>query len=521
MKQRKLIVHGSLLIAGETGESCYRDGWVAIENDRILALGEGESFPLQWPEESLVIDAGGKTVLPGLIDNHFHVVSTALHDFRLDFSQARSFEDVGCVIQSAHKNADQTMILGIGLDDTKLQEKRYPDRTILDRYCSNVPLAIYSQDFHVLMLNTYAVLYFKTPFTMNGVELDSLNVPTGIFSKQAGAKLDRQIIQSSTEQERMLAVERLMPKLLSRGVTSIAAMEGDNIKNNLGEDVACEFLFAHKTEFPVSMDLFYQTVDIPRILSKNLRRIGGALYLDGTLGSRTAALRFDYADAPEKCGMLFFSQEDLNHFVERCCQHALQVSFDAIGDAAIEMALLAFEQAAAHYDVKSMRHRIEHAELIDDGQIARAVSLGIVLSMQPAYEGHWGEIGGMYQQRLGDHYGQSNQFRSIIDAGLILCGGSDSDVTDYNPMQGIHYAVNHPVARNRVTLPEALRMYTYNGAFALFKEREIGSLAPGKKADIVILDRDILKTDPTALNDVGVEMTIKAGDILFNRREYA
>jgi len=468
-----------------------------------------------------MIDAGGNTVLPGLIDNHFHVVATALHEFRLDFSRAKNFEDVGKTIRSVEKKADQNMILGVGLDYTRLEEKRFPDRTILDRYCSNVPLIIYSQDFHVLMLNTYAILYFKTPFTLNGVELDAMDVPTGIFGKQAGAKLDKQIIQSSTEKERKLAVEQLMPNLLRRGITSLAAMEGENIKNNFDTDVASEFLYEHKKDYPVSMDIFYQTVDIPRVLSKNLRRIGGALYLDGTMGSRTAALSFEYADAPEKRGVLFFAQEDLDHFVERCCEHGLQVSFDAIGDAAIEMALLSFEKANALFDVKSMRHRIEHAELIDEAQMERAERLGIVLCMQPTYEGYWGSVGGMYQQRLGDHYGQTNRFRKIIDTGLVLCGGSDSDVTEFNPMLGIHYAVNHPVPQNGVTLQEALRMYTYNGAIALCREREIGSLAPGKKADIVILDRDITQTDAVTLKDVVVEMTIKGGDILFDRRDYA
>lgn len=137
--------------------------------------------------------------------------------------------------------------------------------------------------------------------------------------------------------------------------------------------------------------------------------------------------------------------------------------------------------------------------------------------MQPAYEGLWGYPGGMYQQRLGDRYGTTNQFRRIIDSGITICGGSDPPITNPNPFHGIHYAVNHPVAANSVTLQEALEMYTSLGAYALFLEKKKGSLREGKDADIVILDRDITQMDLRQLKDVQVDMTIKDGRVVFDR----
>lgn len=184
---------------------------------------------------------------------------------------------------------------------------------------------------------------------------------------------------------------------------------------------------------------------------------------------------------------------------------------------AIEAVLQALETAAETYDIPSMRHRIEHAELITPSQMERAARLGVILCMQPGYEGLWGYPGGMYQQRLGDHYGTTNRFRRIIDSGVTVCAGADPPLTHINPLLGIHYAVNHPVPANSATLQEALEMYTVNGAYALFLEKQKGSLREGMDADIVILDRDITQTDPQQLKEVKVDMTIKDGRVVFNR----
>lgn len=122
----------------------------------------------------------------------------------------------------------------------------------------------------------------------------------------------------------------------------------------------------------------------------------------------------------------------------------------------------------------------------------------------------------MYSQRLGKKYVETNKFREIIDGGLILCGGSDSDVCDYNPFVGIHSAVNHPVKKHRISLYEAIKMYTLNGAYAIFEENNKGSLEIGKLADIIILDTDIFKIDTENIDKVKVLCTIKSGKILYN-----
>lgn len=183
----------------------------------------------------------------------------------------------------------------------------------------------------------------------------------------------------------------------------------------------------------------------------------------------------------------------------------------------MEAILCAFEEAAKTCDVSALRCRIEHGELLRRDQMERARRLGLIISMQPAYEGEWGGAGGMYEKRLGSRYTETNQLREIIDSGVVICGGSDFPTTDVNPMVGIHYAVNHPVAAHRISVEEAVAMYTCNGAYALFCEHEAGSLTAGKRADIVILDQNIQLISADRLKDTMAAVTIKNGRIVFNR----
>lgn len=517
MKNRIIIKNGKLM----TMDDKYKGSWILIEDEEIKAVGAGEQYRTYISEDTNVIDAKGATVLPGFIDSHFHMMKTAISENSIDLSDVTNFHSLGKKLKAAAKKQHGKFIIANGLNCAKLDERRYPDRTVLDRYCNNMPVVIYSTDYHLLILNTYGILYFKVPFTLNGVELDRNSLPTGIFRHQAGTKLDINIITSFSDEDVNEAIDNVIPKLFRCGVTTIAAIEGSNVKAVFDEDYESEFIYKYRDRYPLDMELFYQTTKIERVLQMGLPRIGGNLYLDGTLSQRTAALTFEYADAPGKQGYLCFTQDYLDHLVEQCCQNNLQISLDAIGDAAIESALIAFQKASEKYDVKAMRHRIEHCELITSEQMKKAAEYGIILSMQPNYEWYWGYPGGMYQQRLGGNYGKSNQFREIINEGITICGGSDSSVTPPDPLQGIHCAVNHPVASHRITLDEAVRMYTLNGAYGLFRDNEIGSLTPGKIADVVILDQDLTALPSTQINKAKVVITIKRGKILFDRSKYA
>jgi predicted amidohydrolase YtcJ len=507
MDKKRLIVKGNCLTMGEPAVC----GWIAIQDGIILQTGKKDQWP-EWADDSWeILDAGSCTVIPGFIDSHFHLVQAAINQRSMDLSDCTSFEEIGRKIQQASAKNPGMPIRGIGLDQQKLIENRLPTRADLDLFCNDAPVFLNSVEYQKSVLNTYALLYYKIPFTLEGVEFDRNQMPTGIISHHANSILRGNVLRNIPNTKRMEAVQELMQEVVQKGITTINAMEGGRMYS----DKDAEFVYESKDSFSIDVTLFYQTMDIELIKEMNLNRIGGCFYLDGTFSARTAALSFDYADSPGTRGGLNFTQEELNEFVLECYSNKLQLALYTIGDRAIEQALTAHEQALARTGNYGLRHRLEHAELPSVDHLKRAADLGILFSMTPAYEYFWGGPGKMNHKRLGDHYRLTNPLRRILDAGIIICGGSDCDVTPADPMLGIHAAVNHPVLEHRVSLMEALRMYTINGAYGIFEEKIKGSLEPGKTADIIILDRDLLETPPEELKEVKVSVTLRKGERLY------
>ncbi|MGD9569570.1 MAG: amidohydrolase [Sedimentibacter sp.] len=486
--------------------------WIAIQKNRILALGVGSEYESIIGKDTIILDANGNTVLPGFIDSHFHVVQTALNSMSLDLSDVKTHEELGERIMEASKTFSGNYIRGIRINENQFLEKKFPGRILLDKYCNDIPVLINSYEYQVSMLNTCAMLYFKIPFTAEGIEMDDKQMPTGIFRKQANAILRTNILKNISASVRKNAILDIMATLIMNGITTVNAMEGGFMYS----DKDADFLFEYGKDFPIDMVLFYQTLDIEKIKAKDLKRIGGCLYIDGTLGARTAALSFEYSDCPGTMGSLRLTQHEINDFVLQCYKNNLQLALYTIGDRAIEMALNAHENALYQTGNTGLRHRLEHVELVNENQIKRAKDMGIIFSMQPTYETYWGGQGKMYEQRLGDKYIRTNPFKKIIEKGVTICGGSDSDITEPRPLLGIHSAINHPVYEHRVDVYEAIKMFTSNGAYGIFEENEKGTLKTGKLADIVILDKDILNTPIDQIDKIKVIVTIKSGEILFN-----
>lgn len=495
-----------------TFEGEQQFSWIAIKKEKILALGNDKTYEILADQKTIFIDAKGASILPGFIDSHCHTVQTGLNSGSVDLSHCQSFEEIKLLLENAQKKAPGKHIRGIRLQLDNLKEKKIPNRTFIDKCCSDVPVWINTHDYQVSLLNTCAMLYFKIPFTTAGVEMDEKDMPTGIFRDKANASLRTNILKNIPDSQRMEAVSGIMEEFVSNGITTLNAMEG----GILYSDKDADFIYEHGKDFPVDMILFNQTMDIEKIQNMKLKRAGGSLYLDGTMGARTAALSFEYEDCPGTMGSLCLPQDDIDDFVLKCYENNLQLALYTIGDRAIEAALKAHEKALYQTGNVGLRHRLEHVELATEEQVKRAAQMGIIFSMQPTYEYLWGGAGRMYEQRLGKKYIRTNCFREILNAGICICGGSDSDVTPANPMLGIYSAVNHPVKEHRVSLQEAVKMFTYNGAYAVFEENQKGSLEEGKLADIIILDCDIFNIPKEKLKDVKVTATIKAGEILHN-----
>jgi len=383
---------------------------------------------------------------------------------------------------------------------------------VLDQYCNDAPVFINSVEYQKSVLNTYAMLYYKIPFTLEGIDFDENQMPTGIITHQANAILRENVFRNIPNERRMDAVENLIKNIVKKGITTVNAMEG----GRLYSDKDAEFIYENFDQFQIDIALFYQTMDINKVKEMNLNRIGGSFYIDGTFSARTAALSFDYADCPGSKGGLNFTQEELNEFVLECYLNKMQLALYTIGDRAIEQAITAHEYAIEKTGISGLRHRLEHVELPNGSQIKRAKKLGLIFSMTPTYEYLWGGPNKLNGERLGEHYKDTSPLHEIISEGVIICGGSDCDVTPADPILGIYSAVNHPVEKHRINVYEAIKMFTVNGAYAIFEEDKKGTLETEKLADIVILDQDILHIGKNKIKDIQVVTTIKSGEIIFN-----
>ena len=514
MKASLIIKNGKVLTMDENNG---RAEWIAAGRGKILKTGRGDGWKEFVSGETRVIDAEGNTVVPGFIDSHFHLVMTALGARWVNLESVRDFDAMGEMLRAAAAEDPTKPVIASRLEWEYLKEKRMPDRYDLNVYCRDTPVAVYAADYQILSVNTCGLLHFKIPFALEGTKTDENGIPTGIFTGKAGARLDTEILNSFDDEFIDCAVEKVMPELLKYGITTVAAMEGGKMNVEFHRDRDSEYVYRNRLKFPIDMELFYPTVDIDYVAEKGLKRIGGALYVDGTLGNRSAALLSPYSDKEDTSGVLIFSGDALKKFVLECYRRNIQVAFDAIGDRAVEECLDALEYAEKRYGKKDLRCRIEHSEMITVSQMERAKKLSAIISMQPVYEGIWGGRGKMYEDRLGERFARTNQFRELFDRGLIVCGGSDSDVTEPNPLLGIHYAVNHPVDCHSITVEEAVRMYTSNGAYALFRENETGSIVEGMNADIAVLDADIETVDRKKIKDVKVAFTVKDGEILYEK----
>ncbi len=489
--------------------------WIAVNGRFITAMGAGEDYRHHLTEKTHILDAGGATVLPGFIDSHFHVVQAALNSRSIDLSPATCFQDIGEMIAAAAQAAPGKPIRGIRLDEHQLKEKRVPDRTVLDRYCQDAPVFLNSVEYQTSVLNTYALLYYKIPFVLSGIGFDDNQMPSGIITHYANALLRENVLKGISNGFRRDAVNDFLKTVVEKGITTVNAMEG----GRLYCDKDADFIYEYADQFLIDIALFYQTMDIDKIKAMKLNRIGGSLYIDGTFGARTAALSFEYADSPGTRGGLNYTQEELNEFVLECYLNKLQLALYTVGDRAIEQALVAHEYALEKTGNTGLRHRLEHVELPSSGQIKRAKKLELVFSMSPTYETKWGGPDKLYRDRLGENYRLSNPFKEIVQERVVVCGGSDCDVTPADPLLGIHSAVNHPVAEHRVDVLEAIKMFTVNGAYGIFQEDQKGTLEVGKLADIVILDKDILATPSDRIREIQVTATIKSGDLVYLHSE--
>jgi predicted amidohydrolase YtcJ len=445
-------------------------------------------------------------IVPGLVDSHTHPLETGLQAIFADVDGARSVDEVQQRLRSHRRvSTEHGMMLGFGLEPDKLRERRYPSRHDLDAVLPDVPVFVYRVDGHSAVVNTAGLQLLVAGWPaakQSGVDLDCSGQPTGVLRGEAYETASRvfkhRLLPGTLREGLRLAGEQAA----ASGVTTIGALVG--VEDNTEDE--WQVLLEGLAASAVSAVPYLQTwdVDVPRRFG--LKQAGGCLLIDGSFGSRTAALAKPYSDAPGNSGAGYVSDKQLLALLRAAGQTGLQTAVHAIGDRAVEQVVRCHEQLAVPGSPNPLRHRIEHAELLDDSLIDRIARLGLVLGVQPSFEAEWGGPDRMYRQRLGERWRNTNPYRRLLERGVVLAGGSDAPITPIDPVSGIRAALERPNPTERVSGEQALAMFTSAAAFALNRELVCGSIEAGKDADLTVLS-----ADPRTAADSRVVATFRGG----------
>lgn len=492
---------------------------VAVRRGRVANIGTSKRILALKSKSTNMINLHGHTVIPGFHDSHIHLLNYGMLLRTLDLSHARSIREIMRRVEKwTAATPHTTWVLGRGWDDEKLREHRYPTRDDLDLVSSN-PVFLKRICGHIAVANSAALSLAGIDHRVvdpNGGQIvrDSRGRPSGVL-KETAIELVEKIVPESME-ETKTALAQASRKLAKLGLTSLHC-----IVSSLTEFRALRELKREKL-VPQSIYAILPVSLVDRLESFRHSegergdhfRIGGVkLYLDGSLGARTAALNQPYHDDPTSSGMITLSNRELRMVASKARDSKFQLCIHAIGDRAVDLAVQVLGQVFGTKGCKQLRHRIEHASIVNEKSIMKMRRLGIIASIQPrfVYSDQWAE------ERLGSRrLRQLYPFKSMRKAGILLAAGSDCPVEDPNPFEGIWSAIARPgfSKAERLTVSDALTAYTKNPPYASFSENFRGTLAPGNVADMVILDRDPYESSFESLRKTSVLTTIIDGKVL-------
>ncbi|MCP3952789.1 MAG: amidohydrolase [Desulfobacterales bacterium] len=501
------IYHGNI-ISLDRDNNRYQ--YLVEDQGRIVYLGD--SLPPEYTDNGAMLELGERALLPSFGDGHMHfsnwaMIATAYFDVR----EARDIPALQETIrQFMAKQNKMKGVIAFGASKHTVKEKRLPTCQELDDACPEVPLIIVCYDGHSAVCNT--AMLEKFPDTVKNLR-GFIEDKGHLFNEAylAGTDFAASMVPPL---DLVRSIIKSFDLLAEKGIGLIHATEGVGFPKDL--DITLVSLIARactrKTKFQTR--LFFQTMEVEKVLKRKLPRIGGcfATALDGCLGACDAALHEPYSNDPENTGILFQSEAEVIQFAKKANRNGLQIEMHAIGDAAVTRAVNAIEAALLDFPRDDHRHTIIHACIIQPDDLQKIAALGIGITLQPAFLISPLEPVEYLHEILGPRVKESSPLQSILDAGIPLSGGSDAPVTHPDPIEGIYGACNHPYDPDQsVSITAALKMYTYGVAWTTFDEKERGSLEKGKIADMIILNQDPLALDPKDLRALKVETLFLSG----------
>ena len=479
------------------------------------------------------LDGKGRTMIPGLIDAHGHIMGLGMGALQLDLSDTNSLQEAQAKIAAfARANPSPRWIIGRGWNQEKWGLGRFPTAADIDAVVADRPVWLDRVDGHAGWANSLAMreagvtAASKSP-PGGKIEMTG-NQPSGIFI-DAAAELVQKSVPAPLPRIRERALDKAQDILLSQGITTAADMgtsgEDWEVMRRSGDKGRLQVRILSYAAGVENLLAVAGTEPTPWLYDGRLRMVGVKLYSDGALGSRGAWLKQPYKDSPKERGLAFLNDAALKNLMSRAAMDGFQVAVHAIGDAANAQLLEAIEELSDTYK-GDRRWRVEHAQIIDPADLSRFARNGIIASMQPVHEASdWR----MAEARMGiDRLGGAYAWQSMIRNGVPLALGSDFPVESPNPFHGLAVAVSREDAQGqppggwmpeqKLSMAQAFAGFTRGGAYAAFAEDRLGTLERGKYADFLFIDRDIFAVDPAQVRETQVLETWIGGRQAWKRK---
>lgn len=517
-----LIYNANGIQVDRDGQLSRFYGFVIRDDGKILRFVRSDE---PRPKTTAQIDAKGRTLLPGLIDAHGHVMDLGFSALRLNLTGTKSLGELQQRLRDyAAANPDDKWITGFGWNQESWPDKRFPTSADLDAIVSDRPVVLERVDGHAIVGNSAALkaagVTAATKAPAGG------EIHEGLFVDAARGLIDK-AIPRPTDQQMDQALAKAQETLLGFGVTAVGSMS-----TSLADWDAFKRA-GDAGRLQVRLMTYLGGIEplksIPRptewMYGDHLRAVGVKLFADGALGSRGAWLKKPYADKPDTRGLQFHSDSEYLALADSAAAAGFQVATHAIGDAADAQVISAYEQLAKTYP-GDRRWRIEHFQIVDPADIPRLKAAGIIASMQPT---HQTSDRLMAEKRLGpDRLKGAYAWQTVEKLGIPLAFGSDFPVESPNPFPGLSAGISRQdmngeppggwMPAERLSFAQALAAFTRGAAYAGFAEDKIGALEPGKWADFILVDRDPTAVDAQALARTQVLETWVAGKKVWEKK---
>jgi predicted amidohydrolase YtcJ len=490
---------------------------IGIKDGKIQVVGSISKVQNGIGNATQFFDFGEKTILPGFIDSHTHPMGTSRTRLAVDLSSVHTVSGaLGKIKQRAQTTPLGQWILCMGYNRLHVEEKRFPSQKELDDISEMHPIAIINFDVHFSMLNKLAFQKLRLSTGMQGVVTEASGDPTGLIEDPVSGCMLGVIESLSNDAERLEAIKLFAREAVAVGITTVHTKES--------YDNTC-FILKHRGQACVHVRPMVMVTGT--LWEENLNKVIDsdilgdhkcvATIADGSIVGHTAATLEPYNDQPETLGMLYYSDDEINSFVEKSHKAGLQISIHCESDRSIEQVLSAYESVLEECPRRDHRHRIEHFELPTMEQVMRAAKAGVALCMQPVFMTICNNLED-YKALFGqERIKRVHPYRSILNSGILVAGASDTPVTLMNPLKGMQACLTHSVKEQRIEPFEALKIFTINGAEIGFEEQLKGSIEEDKLADLVVLSEDPHRVPPEQIGDIAVEMTIVEGKIVYQK----